>query len=61
MIVFALYFGFAAIGLSRGHWSGAEPIRKIFREAFEAAAADYEPAKPRRLHLVRRRSVAGRL
>ena len=33
--------GFQAVGLSRKHWSGAGPIRKIFREAFEAAGLPY--------------------
>ncbi|MEM8697026.1 MAG: tyrosine-type recombinase/integrase [Pseudomonadota bacterium] len=33
--------GFAAMGLSREHWASAEPIRKIFREAFEAAGLPY--------------------
>ena len=33
--------GFQAVGLSREHWSGAGPIRKVFREAFEAAGLPY--------------------
>ncbi len=32
---------FEADGLGRKHWSTATPIRKIFREAFEAAGVDY--------------------
>lgn len=33
--------GFQAVGLAREHWSGAGPIRKVFREAFEAAGLPY--------------------
>lgn len=33
--------GFVAEGLSRAHWSGAEPIRQIFRAAFAAAGLPY--------------------
>jgi integrase len=33
--------GFESVGLSREHWSGAGPIRKIFRGAFEAAGLPY--------------------
>ncbi len=33
--------GFVAEGLSRIPWSGAAPIRRIFRDAFEAAALPY--------------------
>ena len=33
--------GFEADGLTRDHWSNAGPIRKIFREAFEAAGLPY--------------------
>jgi len=33
--------GFQAIGLCREGWSNAGPIRKIFREAFEAAGLPY--------------------
>lgn len=33
--------GFQAIGLSREHWSSAGPIRKVFRDAFEAAGLPY--------------------
>ena len=33
--------GFQATGLSREGWSNAGPIRKIFREAFEAAGLPY--------------------
>ncbi len=36
--------GFVAQGLSRSFWSGAGPIRRIFRDAFEAAGLPY--AKP---------------
>jgi integrase len=36
--------GFVAQGLSRKPWSGAAPIRQIFREAFAAAGLPY--AKP---------------
>jgi integrase/recombinase XerD len=32
---------FAAQGLDRRHWSDASPIRKVFREAFEAAGLPY--------------------
>jgi len=33
--------GFEAAGLARKHWSSATAIRKIFREAFEAAGLPY--------------------
>ncbi|HSQ96737.1 MAG TPA: tyrosine-type recombinase/integrase [Croceibacterium sp.] len=33
--------GFQPAGLCREHWSGAGPIRKIFREAFQAAGLPY--------------------
>jgi integrase len=33
--------GFVALGLSRIPWSGAGPIRKIFRAAFDAAGLPY--------------------
>lgn len=33
--------GFRPVGLSREHWSGAGPIRRIFRDAFEAADLPY--------------------
>lgn len=33
--------GFEAVGLSREGWSNAQPIRTIFREAFEAAGLPY--------------------
>lgn len=33
--------GFAAAGLERKHWAGAEPIRRIFRESFTAAGLSY--------------------
>jgi integrase len=33
--------GFVALGLSRGPWSGAGPIRRIFRDAFGAAGLPY--------------------
>jgi integrase/recombinase XerD len=33
--------GFAATGLSRTHWSGAGPIRKIFLDAFSNAGLPY--------------------
>lgn len=32
---------FAAQGLDRRHWSDASPIRKVFRDAFEAAGLPY--------------------
>ncbi|MGA7324398.1 MAG: site-specific integrase [Rhodomicrobium sp.] len=32
---------FAAVGLSRAHWSTASPIRQIFKEAFGAAGLPY--------------------
>jgi integrase len=32
---------FATAGLGRAHWSNATPIRKIFRQAFEAADLPY--------------------
>ena len=32
---------FAATGLSRRHWSNADPIRRVFREAFERAGLSY--------------------
>ncbi len=33
--------GFVAAGLKRQHWSTAEPIRRIFRQAFERAGLPY--------------------
>jgi integrase len=33
--------GFTAIGLAREHWSSTEPIRTIYRDAFEAAGLPY--------------------
>lgn len=33
--------GFAAVGLERAHWSNAQAIRSIFREAFTAAGLPY--------------------
>jgi integrase len=33
--------GFEPVGIAREHWSGAGPIRKVFREAFEAAGLPY--------------------
>ena len=33
--------GFVASGLSRAPWSGSGPIRRIFRDAFEAAGLPY--------------------
>jgi integrase len=33
--------GFCVVGLSRRHWKNASPIRRIVRNAFEAAAFDY--------------------
>lgn len=33
--------GFVASGLDRTHWSTAEPIRRIFRQAFAAAGLPY--------------------
>ncbi len=35
--------GFAPAGLKREHWSTAEPIRRIFRQAFAAADLPYFP------------------
>lgn len=32
---------FGAVGLSRSHWANADPIRKIFRKAFEGAGLSY--------------------
>ena len=32
---------FESAGLKRAHWSSAEPIRKVFREAFEQAGLPY--------------------
>ena len=32
---------FQVVGLDRKHWSNATPIRKIFRDAFEAAGLPY--------------------
>ena len=32
---------FEAVGLERKHWSSAAPIRKVFKEAFEAAGLPY--------------------
>ena len=32
---------FEAAGLERAHWNSAEPIRKVFREAFECAGLPY--------------------
>lgn len=32
---------FAAVGLERKHWSTADPIRRVFREAFNAAGLPY--------------------
>ena len=34
-------YRFQVVGLERKHWSNATPIRKIFREAFEAAGLPY--------------------
>lgn len=33
--------GFIAVGLDRRHWTTAEPVRRIFREAFTAAGLPY--------------------
>ncbi|MCW3848116.1 tyrosine-type recombinase/integrase [Sphingomonas sp. LB-2] len=33
--------GFTAIGLERANWSTSEPVRRIFRSAFEAAGLPY--------------------
>ncbi len=33
--------GFVAAGLKREHWSTSEPVRRIFREAFERAGLPY--------------------
>jgi integrase len=32
---------FEVVGIDRGHWRNAQPIRKIFREAFERAGIPY--------------------
>jgi integrase len=32
---------FQVVGLDRKHWSNATPIRKVFREAFQAAGLPY--------------------
>lgn len=32
---------FKAVGLTKAHWSDASPIRRVFREAFEAAGLPY--------------------
>jgi integrase len=32
---------FAPLGLQKAHWSNATPIRKVFRDAFEAAGLPY--------------------
>lgn len=32
---------FAVVGLSRNQWASADPIRRVFREAFEAAGIPY--------------------
>ena len=32
---------FEAVGVRRGHWGNAEPIRRVFRDAFEAAGLPY--------------------
>ena len=37
----ALDRGFCVVGLSRRHWKNASPIRRILRNAFEAAGFDY--------------------
>jgi integrase len=44
---------FAATGLERKHWSTAEPIRKVFREAFERAGLPYFHPHSLRKTLVR--------
>ncbi len=33
--------GFAREGLKRAHWTTADPIRRVFRQAFEAAGLPY--------------------
>lgn len=33
--------GFQALGLSRKHWASAEPIRRVFREAFKSSGLPY--------------------
>jgi integrase len=41
--------GFVVLGLSRNHWNDASPIRRIVRNAFEAAGFDYpNPHKVRK-------------
>jgi integrase len=35
--------GFIATGLERKHWSTAEPIRRIFRDAYQGAGLPYFP------------------
>ena len=44
---------FVAIGLERKHWSTAEPIRRVFREAFERADLPYFHPHSLRKTLVR--------
>jgi integrase len=44
---------FAATGLKQKHWSTAEPIRKVFREAFERAGLPYFHPHSLRKTLVR--------
>ncbi len=36
--------GFAREGLKRAHWTTADPIRRVFRQAFEAAGLRVLPA-----------------
>jgi integrase len=44
---------FEAVGLDRKHWTTAGPIRKIFKEAFEAAGLSYCPPHSFRKTLAR--------
>jgi integrase len=44
---------FAACGLEQKHWSGASPIRTIFREAFQKAGLPYFHPHSLRMTLVR--------
>lgn len=43
---------FETAGLEKAHWSNAEPIRKVFREAFERAGLPYFPPHSIRKTLV---------
>lgn len=45
--------GFIAVGLARSGWSTSEPVRRIFRAAFEATGLPYFPPHSFRHTLVR--------